>query len=327
MKKKILLAIIFISQLLTFQVLAQPRRCDDAVDTSSTSNYVDAVQYARQWSFYPYWSVSNPVNWRYAFIPEVPAIGQYTDEEYLYRQKILIINASSDMLELAPRNMRQSIIPGVTQFQNIGEIMAIANLRCFVTAVITGKGSHPDDETLVGKEFNISYHGLLSEKNAEAQENADPPEEVNFARDIPVGMFVAKGVLAASDETFPMERFASIHVSCHQDENNENIFRCSPNNARFVPIAEVSSFWTVAKIGDYGENIYVTYHLLCNTPRISDAVRRAVFENNNFYIMLAAVIQVGEDLNLDEFSKGVLRDWVENIAHVSRPFNPDDPVI
>ncbi|QSH41295.1 hypothetical protein P0136_08775 [Lentisphaerota bacterium ZTH] len=325
MNKNLLAVFIFLVSLIATQVSGQVLVGRDFWDRSS-EDYDDYTRCFTQWSLSPTWSVSarqgfwyhdDPfLNYRYSFMPEVPFIAKY-GEEYKFRNKILVITASSDMLEIAPRNLRQGIIPNINQFQNIGEVIAIADLRCFVTAVITGKGTHPDTETLVGKEFNIGYHGLLAWYNSHVNEH---PDIVTFSRDLPMGMFVPKGILAASAETFPMERISNVHVSCHRVDDNPHP-HISPDNARFVPIAEISSFWTVAKIGDNGENIYVTYHLLCNTPRSSDAVRRAVYENDDFNVMLTAVKQVGEDLNLDEFSKGVLRDWVENIVHVSRPFN------
>ncbi|QSH41890.1 hypothetical protein P0136_05695 [Lentisphaerota bacterium ZTH] len=314
MKKNLLLLFMFLSCLIANQAWSQPRRMDDVWDVSSISRYEDDVQFAQQWSLEPYWNVSSPTNNHYPLIPEVPAIGQYTGEEYLFRQKVLIINMPPWMLDWAPRGLRQNILPNILYFHDISEMMDFYGYKCFVSAVITGKGSHPDDETLVGKEFNICYHGLLSTNH--------DPGMINFSGDIPVGMYSPRGILAASDETIPMERLANIHVSCHQDENDVNTFRCSPNNARFVPFTGISSFWTLAIIDDENKNIYVTYHLLCNTSNISDAVRSVVFGHSDFHEMLSVLKQVGESLNLDEFSKGVLRDWVDNINMLT-----SDPLI
>ncbi|QSH41412.1 hypothetical protein P0136_08180 [Lentisphaerota bacterium ZTH] len=333
MKNKLAVLLIFTVCLTGIQAFGQVLIGRNFWDRSSHPTYGNRIQCFTQWSLLPRWQVTAEqgfmhhdmpfLNYRYQYIPEIPFVGRY-ESPYKFRHKILVINASSDMLEIAPRNMRQGIIPNVHQFQNIGEIMAVADLKCFVTAVITGKGTHPDNETMVGKEFNLGYHGLLAQYNSESSQQ---PDIVTFSRDIPVGMFVPKGILAASEETFPMERVSNIHVSCHRGKDDDDSAYISPDNAKFVPIAEISSFWTVAKIGDQGEYIYITYHLLCNTSRIADAVRKAVFENDDYNEMLTAVKQVGESLNLDEFSKGVLRDWVDNIAHVSRPFNQDDPLI
>ncbi|QSH41309.1 hypothetical protein P0136_08705 [Lentisphaerota bacterium ZTH] len=324
--RKLLLGLFISSLCLTgFYSFGQAVKKDDLYDLTSTSDVLDETKGATQWSLgWMAWSLEFPVNFRYALFSEVPAIGLYTDEGYNFRRKILVINLNAGMLELAPRNLRQAIIPGVTQFQNIAEIMAIAGLKCTVTAVITGKGSHTDDVTMVGKEFNISYHGLLAKYNS----TLDDHDPVTFSRDLPMGMFVPKGILAASEDTIPMERFANVHQSCHVEQDDENNWKISPNNGRFVPIAEISSFWTVVKIGDQGENISITYHLLCNTAAIADAVRNAVESNpDNFNAMLAAVRAVGDNLNRDEFSKGVLKDWVDNISHISRPFSDADPVM
>lgn len=72
-------------------------------------------------------------------------------------------------------------------------------------------------------------------------------------------------------------------------------------------------------MGNLGEYIIVTYHLLLNSTRTSDAVKAAL-NTHNWSELITSIKQVPERLNLDKFSSYVLYDWVENIAHASRPF-------
>ncbi|QSH41311.1 hypothetical protein P0136_08695 [Lentisphaerota bacterium ZTH] len=324
--KKLLL---FLLVLLSFSIVPQVsglQRLDDAWDTASTSFILgednSITVFAPQWTLWPIWNLTTS-NGEYRLIGEMPAIGVYKREGYDFRQKLLIINLNESALELLPRHMRQAIIPGIKQFDNMGEEIVKNNLKCHICAVITGKGSHTDDVTMVGKEFNLSFHGFIGRHFQ--------PNLADFAADIPVGMFVPKGVLAASHDTIPMERCGAIHVSCHRDGPNKCL---SPDNARFTAISEISSFWTVAKNGGPGDDIIITYHLLLNTARISDAAYWAVNYDYDYDLipaaakydlMLAAVRRIPNELNLDEFSASVLKDWVDNVVHVSREFNPEEP--
>ncbi|QSH41310.1 hypothetical protein P0136_08700 [Lentisphaerota bacterium ZTH] len=292
----------------TFSVCAQTKR-HYVWDATSLSEPLNDMFITPQWALWPAWDLSVP-NSCHKLLGEVPAIGYYEEESYKFRQKLLIVNMNENALELLPRNMRQAIIPGIKQFDNMGEVVLKNNLRCFVCAVITGKGSHADDETMVGKEFNISFHGFVSRHFEEGEEN--------FAYYVPAGMFVPKGILAASEGTIPMERCETFYLSCQQKWDKKRKF-FSSSSSHFVPVSEISSFWTFAKMGKKGEDIMVTYHLLFNTARVANAAKTLVHKDD-FWEMLESIRSLADDLSLDELSSGILRDWVDNVAHVSNPF-------
>ncbi|QSH40478.1 hypothetical protein P0136_13060 [Lentisphaerota bacterium ZTH] len=298
------LLLCFISQKLSSQVQGR-----DAFDISAGSLVTYDITYAKQWSLPPVWFLKRPVSNNFPLLTEVPAVGVYTRYGYNFRQRLLIVNMSEHALELAPRHMRQSITPGVTQFQNIGEVLANGNLTVHICAVITGKGSHPDQTSMIGKEFNISFHGFALKHY---------PEEVKrIVHVLPVGMFVPLGIVSASNSSIPMGRLGTILVTCYFNDQAPVI---GPNTSRFKTVAAVSSFWTAAKMGHRGEDIIVTYHLLLNTSRVSDAVRRVLESTTDYFDILRAIRAVPNTLNLDDFSSYVLRDWVDNVAHISRPF-------
>ncbi|QSH41797.1 hypothetical protein P0136_06180 [Lentisphaerota bacterium ZTH] len=280
----------------------------------------DRISRTPQWSLYPVWGLRDVLNRHYNLCSEIPAIGIYKEGSnhleipgYRFRKRLLVINMNENALEVAPRNLRQSITPGITQFQNIAEVLFTRDNRCYVTAVITGNFKLRE-YPMVGNEMNISFHGFLT--------NIFPHLE-EFSYDMPVGLFVPKGVGAAKANNIPVERLSNQLVMCSVIEKIIRAHTCSPNNSRFKPFTTISSFWTVAKVGAFGDTIIVTYHLLLNSKELSDVVEHIInnaTENRHYATMLDSIRNVADELEVDEFSAGILRDWIDNVKHISRPF-------
>lgn len=278
----------------------------------------DRISRTPQWSLFPTWQLSDFPNPNYRIHSEIPAIGIFRKiifggGYYYFRKKLIIINMNENALEVAPRNLRQSITPGITQFQNIAEVLFTRDNRCYVTAVITGNFKLRE-YPMVGNEMNISFHGFLT--------NIFPHLE-EFSYDMPVGLFVPKGVGAAKANNIPVERLSNQLVMCSVIEKIIRAHTCSPNNSRFKPFTTISSFWTVAKVGAFGDTIIVTYHLLLNSKELSDVVEHIInnaTENRHYATMLDSIRNVADELEVDEFSAGILRDWIDNVKHISRPF-------
>ncbi|QSH42373.1 hypothetical protein P0136_03100 [Lentisphaerota bacterium ZTH] len=310
-KKKFFIWILFLILLSTNPLISfgQAVQGKDIYDYSSISIFPKSdIIYAKQWSLLPTWFIDNPPDWSiFPLFLEIPAIGVCRKNGYAFRQRLLIINMNEHALELLPRHVRRSIMPKVSQFHNMGVIAALSDLTIHICAVITGKGCFPDHKTMVGKEFNLSFHGLASRYH--------PWTAKRIKQNLPVGIFVPLGIVSASHDSIPMGRIYSVLVTCERDKYC--IF--GPDTAKFKTSSAISSFWSVGKIGDRGEDIIVTYHLLLNTSTISDALQ-AVLDTDDFPKMLREIRAIPEQLGLDEFSSYVLYDWIDNIAHVSRPF-------
>ncbi|QSH41425.1 metallophosphoesterase [Lentisphaerota bacterium ZTH] len=311
MKESLVLILLLVTSF--FNVWGQVR-CADLDDNSSHSRVTRDFVRIKKWSLTDEHEAVLPPNPALNLISEVPCVGTFnSDGSYNFRQKLLIVNLNGKALDLLPRHMRRDLIPRTHQFQNMLGIINDNNLRCRIRAVITGKGSHHNNETMVGRKFNMSFHGLVSSRFSQ--------DTVSFSYSIPAGMFIPKGILAADMHTIPMERTDALNISCNNIGSGGKL-GLSSAGPNFVTIAEVSSCWSAAKVGRHGDDIIITYNLLLNTPQVSDAVKEAV-DNDDFFNMLSDIKKVAADINLDEFSAGVLRTWADDLIHISQPDNPE----
>lgn len=282
----------------------------------------DRISRTPQWSLFPTWQLSDFPNPNYRIHSEIPAIGIFRKiifggGYYYFRKKLIIINMNENALEVAPRNLRQSITPGITQFQNIAEVLFTRDNKCYVTAVITGK-FRGKQYPMLDTEMNISFHGFLTKLHSGNINNFEYFEYI-----MPVGLFVPKGVISASQNNIHVEKFEAQHITLAKDRYIPCIFKCINDNSKFKTSLLISSFWTLAKVGEHGNNIIVTYHLLLNSEELSDAVEHIInnaTETRHYIKMLDEIRNVAGELKVDEFSAGILRDWVDNVKHISRPF-------
>ncbi|QSH41428.1 hypothetical protein P0136_08100 [Lentisphaerota bacterium ZTH] len=293
-----------------------------------------------QWSILPAWELSQASGRYYSTLyQEIPEIFISQDNSYNitsepvpYRAPLLVINMNEYALETLPRTMRQQIIPHISQFDNMGEVIANNNLKCYVTAVVIGSygGGWALDypsANHVGEISRISFHGFATKLFP--HENTE-----EFSCVMPVGLFVPKGLVGGIKYCIPIEKLSAQPVEFYTEpvSNDWNFHLCGPNNARFLPVSKASSFWTVAKIGEKGDQIMVTYFLLLNTSELADAAKQIIentTRNDQFFTMLNSIGQLADNSD-DEFNSGILHDWVDNVKHICRPLDsgeaPDKPV-
>ncbi|QSH42394.1 hypothetical protein P0136_02990 [Lentisphaerota bacterium ZTH] len=333
MKKFIFVIFIALLGLLNIRVLGQVQLHPAWDNSSYDSNTQDLVR-ADYWTLLPQWKFEYPfTNMRLRLFWEVPAIGVRKSTNFEFRQKLFILNMNEHAFELMSGVMRRCFVRNnISKLENMAAYFAMQKSHAHkfkICAVITGKGCK-NDECMIGKKFDFSYHGFLSK--------FQELNSTNFRSPVSVGLFEPMGLKSTqkikpersltdtliNDEArtdFPVARFLDKVVQLGSNNKYPPRLKYQGNRMQVFTTSEASSCWTWAVVFDKSTHEFVhliTYHLLLNSRNLSDAVQHAINNNKDFCTKLSAIEQVATVLKLDEYSKGVIIKWVSDIGHISK---------